>query len=256
MELRLSYCKAKGIVIKEVNTGEADKILTIFALGKGKITGFAKGARRPKSKIIAGSQFLCYSDFVLFKGRDMYTVNSSDIIEPFYELRNDIIKLTYSAYLVDLVYDAVQENQPSTRVLQLFLNTLYALAKSNKSPELLARIFEIRLLTILGYAPYAGGCLECGKESVDRVYFSFKKCGFLCEKCNLSHDEYAVPIFSGTAKAINHIVYSPIKNLYNFELSPEVLVELGTVSRRYLRDRFEKEYNRLDFLKSFKTGVL
>lgn len=250
----MTYCKVKGLVIKEVNTGEADKIITILTSDKGRITGFARGARRPKSRLVTGSQFLCYSDFVLFKGRDMYIVSSCDVIEPFYDLRNDIVKLTYSAYLVDLVYDTVQENQPSSSVLKLILNTLYIMAKTRKSPELLARIFELRLLAIMGYAPYVKGCMECGTQSIE-VCFSFKKCGFLCQNC-LCHDESSVPILAGTAKAISHIVHSTLNNLFKFELSPEVLKELGIISRRYLRDRLERDYNRLDFLKEFEAGSL
>lgn len=63
----MSYVKTTGIVIKEVHTGEADKILTIFTRNLGKITASAKGARRPRSRLIAGTQLLCYSDFVLLK---------------------------------------------------------------------------------------------------------------------------------------------------------------------------------------------
>jgi DNA repair protein RecO (recombination protein O) len=121
--IKMSYLKTKGIVIREVNTGEADKVLTIFSRHNGKITGFAKGARRPKSKFIAGTQYLCYSEFVLYKNADMFSINNCDVIEPFYEIRNDMEKLTYSAHIVDILNDVVQENQPSGKILQLFLNT-------------------------------------------------------------------------------------------------------------------------------------
>ncbi len=244
----MSFLRLKGIVLKEINTGEADKILTVFTAEKGKITAYAKGARRPRSRLIAGSQFLCYSDFVLFRGRDMYIVSSSDVIEPFYELRNDIVKLTYSAYFSDLVYDTVQENEPSKDVLKLLLNTLYMLSKTSKPPELLARIFELRLLAVLGYAPGVYGCVECGWENFEKMSFSFEKCGLLCSEC-ARNDKTAIPVHRGTARAMNHIVNSRPENLFNFELSGEILGELEKISRRYLRERLEKDYNRLDFLK-------
>jgi DNA repair protein RecO (recombination protein O) len=247
---KMSYLKTKGIVIKEVNTGEADKIITIFAKGYGKIAAAARGARRSKSTFVAGSQLLCYSDFVLFKGRDMFSVNSCDVIEPFYEIRNDIVKLTYSAHLVELISDVIQENQPSTRLLQLFLNSLHMLTKTEKSPELISRIFEIRLLSIMGYAPYVRACIVCGCEDDQSMNFSFKKCGIICssEKC-ADEDRYAMEISPGTVRALRHIVHSSMSELFGFDLSPDVLEELGRISRRYLRDRLEKEYNKLDYLK-------
>jgi DNA repair protein RecO (recombination protein O) len=251
----MGYIKTKGIILREVNTGEADKIVTVFSRNQGKLTGSAKGARRPKNKLAAGTQFLCYSDFVLFKGKDMYSISSCDIIEPFYEIRNDIFKLTYTAHMVDLISDVIQENQPSSRVLQLFLNTLHLLSKTDKQPELLIRIFEIRFLTILGYAPYVKDCAECGScDPESRHYFSFKKCGVICEECKIK-DPNAMDISNGTVNALRHIVYAKLENLFSFELSPFVLNELGRITKRYLKERLERDYTKLDFLKTLENPL-
>lgn len=245
----MSYIKTKGIILKEVNVGEADKILTIFSKSKGKISGSAKGARRPKSRLIAGTQLFCYSEFVLFKGKDMYSINSCDVIEPFYEIREDLVKLTYAAHINEIIIDIVQEEQPSSKVLQLFLNSLYMLAKTDKSPQLITRVFEIRLMSILGYAPYVMGCLKCGREDFKDFYFSFEHCGFLCKQC-IENDRYALRLSEGAARAIHYIVYSNIKNVFNFEVSNPILLELEKVSKRYMKDRLDKEYNKLNFLKA------
>lgn len=247
----MSYIKASGIVIREVNTGEADKIVTILSKGLGKISAFAKNARRPRSRMVAGTQFLCYSNFVLFKGRDMYSINTCDVVEPFYEIRNDIVRLTYSAYITEIVNDIIQEDQPAVKSLQLLLNTLYMLSKTDKSPELMTRIFEMRFLSILGYSPVVRGCSNCGMEEFDDLYFSFKKCGFLCKEC-INNDFHAERISPGTAKALRHIVYSGIKELFNFEVSESVLGELARISRRYIKDRLDREYKKLDFLKTLE----
>lgn len=249
----MSYLKTTGIVIREVNTGEADKIVTIFSRHRGKISALAKGARRPKSKLVAGTQLLSYSDYVLFSGRDLYSVNTVEVVEPFYEIRNDMVRLTYAAHFVDILNDILQENQPATKVLRLFLNSLHMLAKTDKSPELIARIFELRFLSIMGYAPYVRGCMICGREESDEVAFSFHKCGFICsgDTC-VTNDRFAVELSAGAARAIHHIVHARIDELFSFNLSPGVLEELGRVSRRYLRERLERDYTKLDFLKSIQ----
>lgn len=252
----MSYIKSKGIVTKEVNVGEADKILTIISKSHGKISALAKGARRPRSKLIAGTQFLCYSNFVLFKGKSMYHVNSCDVIEPFYKIRNDIVRLTYSVHMVDILNDAVQESQPAAKILQFFLNTLHMLTRTDKDPELVTRIFELRLLSILGYAPYVNGCIICDMKDLKDISFSFKKCGFICSKeiCK-TNDQYAMNLLPGTARTINHIVNSKMEDLFRFDISPEVLKELGKISQRYLRDRLERDYKKLDFLKHLDAGT-
>ncbi len=245
----MGYVSTKGILIREVNIGEADKIVTIFSKDYGKLQASARGARRPKSKLVAGMQFLCYSDYMLFSGKNMYSMNSCDVIESFYDIRNDVVTLTYAAHITDIINDAVQENQPAPRVLRLFLNTLHMLTKPEKNPELITRIFEIKLLSILGYAPYVKGCLVCGNEDSSCLAFSFKKCGFLCDHC-INEDVFAEVLSTGAARTINHIVYSRLENLFGFNVAQPVLDELSMVSRRYLRERLEKNYTKLDFLKS------
>ncbi|WP_010244068.1 DNA repair protein RecO [Acetivibrio cellulolyticus] len=248
----MSYIKTKGVILKEINVGEADKIVTIFSKNKGKISGSAKGARRPKSSLVAGTQLFCYSEFVLFKGKDMYSLNSCDVIEPFYEIRNDLVKLTYAAHINEIITDIVQEEQPSARVLQLFLNSLYMLSKTEKAPEQIARVFEIRLLSILGYAPSVRGCIKCGSEDFTDFSFSFRKCGFLCKQC-IEDDRYALSLSEGAARAIHYIVHSNIKSVFNFDVSNKVLRELEKVSKRYLKDRLDREYNKLEFLKTLNS---
>ncbi|MCX8130260.1 MAG: DNA repair protein RecO [Clostridia bacterium] len=251
----MGYVKTKGIILKEINTGEADKIVTIFSRSHGKLTGSAKGARRPKNKFAAATQFLCYCDFVLYKGKDMYSISSADIIEPFYEIRNDVFKLTYSAHMVDLVNDVIQENQPAAKVLQLFLNTLHMLAKTGKSPELLIRIFEIRFMSIIGYAPYVKECMECNECNADlKYFFSFRKCGTICGGCR-TKDSNAVELSQGALRALRHIVHTRFEDLYSFDLAPHILDELGRISKRYIKDRLEREYKKLDFIKELENPI-
>lgn len=246
----MSYLKTKGIVIREVNTGEADKILTVFSRNRGRISVLAKGARRPRSSNSAGSQLLSYCDYVLFSGRDMYTMNSSEVLEPFYEIRNDLERLTYAAHLTDIVNDVIQENQPASKLLQLLLNSLHMLAKTDKPPELIARIFELRCLAIMGYAPYVGSCIECGATPQEGYSFSFRKCGFICARDSCREaDRFAVELSPGAARAIQYIVQSRMEGLFSFGLSAGVLEELGRINRRYIRERLEKDYTKLDFLK-------
>lgn len=245
----MSLMKTGGIVIKTVNTGESDKIITILSGAHGKLQAAARASRRPQSRLFAGTQFLCYSDFVLFKGRSLATINSCEPIETFYEIRNDIVKLTYASYMVDLISDSVQEEQPSEKILRLFLNTLHMLAKTDKTPELLSRIFELRILAELGFAPAADVCGGCGKDLGRESSFSFVNECVLCSDCAkpVNGD---MKLLAGTLKALRHILYSNPDDLFRFELDAKVLSELGSVCDRFLRDKLEKDYNKLSFLKT------
>lgn len=241
--------KTAGIVIKTVNTGESDKIITILSGAHGKLQAAARASRRPRSKLFAGTQFLCYGDFVLFKGRSLATVNSCEPIEAFYEIRNDIVKLTYASYMIDLISDSVQEEQPSGEILRLFLNSMHMLAKTDKTPELLCRIFELRFLAELGFAPAADVCGGCGEELGGESSFSFVNECVLCSNCS-NPGNGDIKILAGTLKALRYILYSKPDDLFRFELDARVLSELGNVCDRFLREKLEKDYKKLSFLKT------
>jgi DNA repair protein RecO (recombination protein O) len=247
----MAFLNTVGIVIKEVNVGEADKIVTILTKNYGRISALAKGGKRPKSAISAASQIMCYSDFVLYSGKEMYSINSCEVIEPFYEIRNDMEKLTYAAHFMDIVLELAQEDQPAPRLLQLLLNSLYMLAKTEKQPELISRIFELRALSVSGYAPHTASCIVCGQEAENFYSFSFSKCGFICdrEKCSAT-DKCSLPLSTGASRAMQYIIYSKMKDLFKFRLSDDVLDELERVMKRYLREQLERDFTKLDFLKS------
>ena len=89
----MGIIKTKGIVLVESNMGDSDKMITLLTPGLGKIGCAAKGARKPKSALLAGTQYLCFADYILFEGNNTYNINSCDIIEIFYNLRIDLDKL-------------------------------------------------------------------------------------------------------------------------------------------------------------------
>lgn len=248
----MGYIKVSGIVIKEVNTGDADRIITLFSKSHGKVQVFAKGARRTRSSLSASCQLLAYSDFVLFKGKDSYNISSCELIEAFYDLRNDVERLTFAAHITEIVNDIVQEEQPSARLLQLYLNTLHLLNKNTKNPLLIVRVFELRAMSIIGYAPNTMDGEQI--KECSSLYFSFRKSSVVSET-ELDGDTAAYGITAGTATAIRHIVKSPLNNLFSFEASPLLLKELSQISSNYLKDKMDKSYKKLDFLETLNIKL-
>jgi DNA repair protein RecO (recombination protein O) len=247
----MSFLKTRGIVIKEVSTGEADKIITLFSRNRGRISVMVKGGKRPKSKLAAGSQVLCYGEYVLFSGKNLYSMNSCDVLESFYEIRNDMEKLTYAAHFMDIVLEIVQENQSAPKLLQLLLNSLHMLSRTEKKPELISRIFELRSLAISGYSPNVRHCVSCGQAAEKFYSFSFEKCGFLCDRpaCSMQ-DPLSIHLSSGAARAIQHIIHARMDELFSFGVSQSVLDELEHISRKYLSQQLERSFTKLDFLKN------
>ena len=134
--------KTKGIIISENNMGDFDKMVTILT-PNGKIGCSAKGARRPKSQLMAGTQFLCFGEYMLFKGTNTYTLNSCDTLEVFYNIRTDLDKLECASHITKIIQDVTDENQNTYKILQLYLNTLYVISETEMDLDFVVSIFKL-----------------------------------------------------------------------------------------------------------------
>lgn len=233
--------KTKGIIIAENNMDDFDKMLTMVTPGMGKIACAAKGARRPKSLLLGGTQFLCFGEYVLYKGGETYNINSCEPIEVFYNIRTDLDKLKYAVHITKIINDVVQENQNCYRILQLFLNTLYVISEKNKNLDLVLAIFKIKLLSMIGYMPNIRGCGKCQKQDMVIDSFSFKQNGFLCKECS-KQDTSALHISENTKYAIQYIITSEPKKIFSFDMPEKDLKELEILSKIYFNEKLEKEY--------------
>jgi DNA repair protein RecO (recombination protein O) len=233
--------KVNGIIIAENNSNDYDKMLTMLTPNLGKISCSAKGAKRAKSQLLGATQLFTFGEYMLFKGSDTYTINSCETIEMFYNIRTDLDKLMYASHINKIINDVTTENQNSFHILKLFLNTLYAISETNKNLDFIVSVFKMRLMKILGFAPNVEECVLCkSKENLNS--FSFKDNGFKCEECS-KQEAGAFGISQATKNAIIYSTKADAKKIFSFNLSENSLKEFEIVSRLYLNEKLEKEYN-------------
>ena len=189
---------------------------------------------------MAGTQFLCFGEYVMYKGQDHYTINSSDTIEMFYNIRINLDKLKYATHITKIIIDVTTENDNTYKIMQLYLNTLYMISETEKDLDFIVSIFKIKLLCFLGFKPKIEKCLNCGNEN-NLIYFSIKNNGCICGDCK-NIDKGAIKISESTAIALKYIVLAPAKKLFSFDLKNESLKELEIISKIYLNEKLEKEY--------------
>ena len=241
----MGIIKTKGIVTKIVNYSDSDKILTVITADQGKIQVFCKGAQKSKSALLASTEFLAFSDFVLYEGsNDMYKMSSAEIIEVFYNLRIDIEKLSYATTMSQIMNDVCLEGELCYKKLQLFLNTLYVLSETDKSLDFVYSVFQIRLLALLGFVPRLGACVSCGVNASDinvNKGFSIKDNGIKCEVCTRV-DKGVIKISEVTYTSLLYILSSDAKKIFSFEIPENDLEELRLLAQIYTNEKLEKEY--------------
>lgn len=176
----------------------------------------------------------------MYKGGEIYNINSCEPIEIFYNIRTDLDKLKYAVHITKIMNDVIQENQNCYKSLQLFLNTLYVISEKEMDFDLILAIFKLKLLSIIGYMPMVSKCSNCGsKENIDS--FSFANNGFLCKNCS-KFDTSALHISENTKCAIQYIIFNQPKKIFSFNMPENDLNELKLISKIYFNEKLEKEY--------------
>ena len=138
----------QGIVLRETNYKEADKILTVLTRDWGKRTVKARGCRRKNSKLTAASQLLVYSELTLSERGEFTTLTEADPLEQFWSVRQDLETLALASYFAEVAEASAQEGETCPELLSLLLNCLYALDTLKKPRALVKAVFELRLLCL------------------------------------------------------------------------------------------------------------
>ena len=149
----MATIKTSGIVIRRINLGEADKILTILTRDRGKIRVVAKGVRRPKAKLAGFSDMFRYNDFVLVEGRNLDIVCGATTVEHFIADGIELEKIGVMYYLCELVDKLIEETDDVRGIFELLRESLHFIKNHDTPTALTKSYFEMKLLLILGYSP-------------------------------------------------------------------------------------------------------
>lgn len=240
--------KTDAIVLRDYKI-EDDRILTLLCRDQGVITAYAGGANRMRSALAGSTELLCYSDFILFKSRERYSVDGADAIRTFFGLRSDVESLSLAAYFAELTADVAGKEEAES-FLRLLLNTLHYLEKGTRSREQLKPLYELRLLTLAGYMPNLVACRECARYEGAAMRFYPQHGDLLCENCAAGHEAGGILLPASVLAAMRHIIYCPPEKLYSFTLAEENLKRLGDIVERYLQYQLEKTFPTLEFYRS------
>ena len=246
------YEVVRGIVLRETETREADKILTVLTAEKGKIPVIARGARRRGSKIAAASQLLAYSELTVYQSRDWYMLTEASTLALFPGLRQELERLALASYFAELTETVTEENVPAPETLPLLLNALYALGEQKKPPEAVKAAFELRLLALAGYAPLLEGCARCGSETPEAPQLDVAEGVLLCGACRSREDRGCRPLDEASLSAARYILNGEAKRLYAFRLEEGSLRLLSAACEAFAAAQLERRFRTLDFYRSLQ----
>ncbi len=244
----------KGLIVRTVDVGESDRMLTVLTGEYGKISVFGRGVRSIKSHRLNCTQLFCYSEMILSLRGDRYYLGETSIIEDFYALREDIVRLSLAGYIAESVGILTVEGDDQSEILQLTLNTLYMLAAGGKACNLIKGAFELRLSALLGFMPDLSACSLCQKNGASMLLIP-EDGTLICAECLMKQTESmntlppTIPLSAAVLTAMRYVLAAPARRIFAFDLPHEEAEEFSQAAEKYFLCHAERGFETLEFYK-------
>ena len=242
----------KGLVLRETQTKETDKILTVLTAEHGRLPVVARGARRKNSRIAAASELLAFSELVLYERRGWYLLDEASTVALWDNVRRDVELLSLASYFAEMAEAVTGEELPAPETMSLLLNALYALDAMDKPPALVKAAFELKLLALSGYEPLSSECAVCGKNAPEEPLFDAEQGVVVCRKCAGTAARGLLPLDAGSLAAMRHVLGAEKKRMLSFSLNGETMRRFTRACEMFARVQLDRNFRTLDFYKSLQ----
>jgi DNA repair protein RecO (recombination protein O) len=175
----------EGVVLRAIKLGEADRIVTIFTQGHGKVRAVAKGIRKTTSKFGARLEPTSRVALQCYKGRELDIVTQAETVDAYRPLREEYALLTRSIPMLEAVDQVAQEREPNPGLYRMLIGALHALVETHN--PLVTTAFFWKLLSLEGFHPMLDACARCGGGDAggdhELVAFDLEEGGTVCRAC-------------------------------------------------------------------------
>jgi DNA repair protein RecO (recombination protein O) len=239
--------RTEAIILRRTDFGEADRLLTAFTPDKGKLKLIAKGARKPTTRKSGHVELFSYGRFMVAVGRQLDIITQAETLEPFLPLREDLMRTTYAYYVAELADAFTAERDENRPLFSLLKDTLGWLCTAESLP-LVARYYELHLLSLAGYQPQLYVCLGCKELLEEEVnYLSAAEGSVYCGRCG--HGQTATVEISVNAQKIMRFLQTrDWETCRLLNLSPASHAEVEQVMAYYITYHLERQLKSVEFL--------
>jgi len=238
--------RSEGVVLRYVNYGEADRIVSVFSASWGIKKGFARSARTSRKRFGPALEPFTQAVFHWRQGRgDLWMLQEADLITPRSGLRIDLDRLALAGYGVELVELLAAEVEDHQRIYELLCSYLDFL-DAGGDPAVARLLFELRLVYLLGYIPHLLHCSECLKIfDHEPVRFDYRRGGCLCLDCAGAND---LEVGLGSIGSLARSLRISHQQFDGFKLGKTTIRDAGMLLTQVLRQILPREPNSLKFL--------
>lgn len=243
--------RTDGIVLKRSDFGEADRLITFLTPEKGKVKAIAKGARKPQSRKTGHVELFMRSNFLFAEGKDLNILTQAEMIEAYPGLRQDLMRTSYASYAVELLDRFTVEGERQPDVYHLLSDALYWFA-DHEDILLVARYFELRLLSISGFRPQLFYCVASGDAVKEEDQFLSAELGGILTPGNEKMDRRAKPISAVAVKVLRYLQTRNWETVRVLQLKRPLHREIEAILYYYITHILERNLKSVDFLERLR----
>lgn len=260
----MQHFSADCLILRAVDRGDHDKLLTVLAADHGKFYAILKGAHSMHRREAAAAEPFTWSNIEFYEKGGVKWVKTATAIETFPGFRYDMERLFLAAYVCEVAGELSDEREPAGEILPLALNTLHMLATAQGDTSLIKGAFEMRAACIGGFTPDLVLCRDCGCPADKEGYLDVMNGAFLCREClskkqalhtipavdELGERTVLCPLSAGGAAALRFVAEAPPKRVFAFRITDErEKADFARAAEAYLLHHLERSFSTLENLK-------
>jgi len=243
--------QTEAVVLRRLDYGDADRILTLLTRERGKLAAIAKGVRRRTGRL-GGLDLFAHSQMMLARGRNLDVVAQVQRRGDARHIQGDLQRTAYASLVVEVVDKVLEDRHPMDDVFDLVVATLDRLNVPDRSPRAEAAWFLMRMLDLLGYSPQLASCPSCAQPLPEAAgWYSARLGGIVCGRCAGELDDASS--VSVTALKVLRVMAIGDEGLYQrLKLTEPLLREIEQVLETQLEYHLDRHIRSLDVIRSLR----
>lgn len=250
----MNTVETEAIILSTRDHGESDRLISFISQHKGRLKGFAKGARKSRRRFVNAFEPFSVVALKYLERKGGLWIESSKLLEPFLDLRYDLERWSYAALATELVLELVPEGEPNGEVFSLLKETYLRLSEERDSVNVLL-LFLFRFLDLMGYLPALDGCTVCGRPVAQRARWAwaFSRGFFACAEHAPQAQDH-IPLDLGTVMLIRKARQLPLEKMWRLHFTRDRRSSLLEVVLDWVREQIRKDLNSLRMLRQLESS--
>jgi len=227
--------RVEGIVIRSVEYGEGNLIVTLMTGEFGKVGVMVRGAKKTRSRHAAVTQLYTYGEYVYYKSNTgtLGTLNHAELLNAYQGIRGDLRRSAYAAYFAELTDRLVPDGEASAFLFEQ-LKAAYEALSAGKDPVVVGAMLEMKLFAFSGVSPITDACADCGRtpEPEEPAFWSPAAGGLVCDRCAGPYaDRHPLP--PGVRRLLPVLQRADLRRLGDVSVKPRTKAALKDAMRRW-----------------------